>query len=395
MVRVSMPRAARTAAAGAFIFALSVTSLGGNAAASPSTDEDGQKGCSALAHVRNDAVSDLREAWQGFRKQARDLAHDARELRKEKLDHAALAAAMTELKDANESLDSIRNDARSEMRTIFAATVCGDAKDAVGSPVMTFMQLGERDEDESGLKLRVQFSEKVSCTGDCAKLFTFGAAKLAAGRFKLDEDGKSAKLTFGFDEETKDEDKDESKDESKDEDKDDSSKHLSIKVDRATDKLNFTAGTAGALKDREGNAMATQSVGVLDVSPLAAALATQLKGVVDRAVTKMQGVTDALKLSVAAMLNAAGLKARANDEAKNNEEKAKAARKLAEKAKKLAENAKERLKLDTDRTARDLAEKAREALKKAQDLANKTRLGAGRTADGKTINVSDNMEHDD
>ena len=383
MVRVSMPRAARTAAAGAFIFALSVTSLGGNAAASPSTDEDGQKGCSALAHVRNDATSNLREAWQGFRKQARDLAHDARELRKEKLDRAALAAAMTELKDANESLDSIRNDARSEMRTIFAATVCGDAKDAVGSPVMTFMQLGERDEDESGLKLRVQFSEKVSCTGDCAKLFTFGAANLAAGRFKLDEDGKSAKLTFGFDEDTKDEDKD------------DSSKHLSIKVDRATDKLNFTAGTAGALKDREGNAMATQSVGVLDVSPLAAALATQLKGVVDRAVTKMQGVTDALKLSVAAMLNAAGLKARANDEAKNNEEKAKAARKLAEKAKKLAENAKERLKLDTDRTARDLAEKAREALKKAQDLANKTRLGAGRTADGKTINVSDNMEHDD
>ncbi len=383
MVRVSMPRAARTAAAGAFIFALSVTSLGGNAAASPSTDEDGQKGCSALAHVRNDATSNLREAWQGFRKQVRDLAHDARELRKEKLDHAALAAAMTELKDANESLDGIRNDARSEMRTIFAATVCGDAKDAVGSPVMTFMQLGERDEDESGLKLRVQFSEKVSCTGDCAKLFTFGAANLAAGRFKLDEDGKSAKLTFGFDEDTKDEDKD------------DSSKHLSIKVDRATDKLNFTAGTAGALKDREGNAMATQSVGVLDVSPLAAALATQLKGVVDRAVTKMQGVTDALKLSVAAMLNAAGLKARANDEAKNNEEKAKAARKLAEKAKKLAENAKERLKLDTDKTARDLAEKAREALKKAQDLANKTRLGAGRTADGKTINVTDNMEHDD
>src|SRR5213593_1869500 len=305
MVRVTMPRAARTAAAGAFIFALSVTSLGGNAAASPSADEDGQRGCSALSHVRNDAVSNLREAWQGFRKQVRDLAHDARELRKEKLDRAALAAAMTELKDANESLDGIRNDARSEMRKIFAATVCGDAKTAAGNPVMTFMQLGERDEDEAGLKLRVQFSEKVSCTGDCAKLFTFGAANLAAGRFKLDEDGKSAKLTFGFDEDTKDEDKDESKDE----DKDDSSKHLSIKVDRATDKLNFTAGTAGALKDREGNAMATQSVGVLDVSPLAAALATQLKGVVDRAVTKMQGVTDALKLSVAAMLNAAGLKA--------------------------------------------------------------------------------------
>jgi len=68
MARVSLPRAARTAAAGAFIFALSVTSLGGNAAASPSADEDGQRGCSALAHVRNDAVSNLREAWQGFRK---------------------------------------------------------------------------------------------------------------------------------------------------------------------------------------------------------------------------------------------------------------------------------------------------------------------------------------
>src|SRR2546427_832552 len=293
MARVSRPRAARTAAAGAFIFALSLTSLGGNAAASPSADEDGQRGCSALSHVRNDAVSNLREAWQGFRKQARDLAHDARELRKEKLDRAALAAAMTELKDANESLDGIRNDARSEMRRIFAATVCGDAKTAAGNPVMTFMQLGERDEDAAGLKLRVQFSEKVSCTGDCAKLFTFGTANLAAGRFKLDEDGNSAKL------------------------------------------------------------------------------------------------------SVAAMLTAAGLKARANDEAKNNEEKAKAARKLAEKAKKLAENAKERLKLDTDKTARDLAEKAREALKKAQDLANKTRLGAGRTADGKTVNVNDKTETDD
>ena len=391
MARVWMPRAARTAAAGAFIFALSLTSLGGNAAASPSADEDGQRGCSALAHVRNDAVSNLREAWQGFRKQARDLAHDARELRKEKLDRAALAAAMTELKDANESLDGIRNDARSEMRRIFAATVCGDAKTAAGNPVMTFMQLGERDEDAAGLKLRVQFSEKVSCTGDCAKLFTFGTANLAAGRFKLDEDGNSAKLTFGFDEDTEDE----NNDESKDEDKDDSSKHLTIKVDRALDKLTFTAGAAGALKDREGNAMATQTVGLLDVSPLAAALAKDLKGVVDAAVTKMQAVTDGLKLSVAAMLTAAGLKARANDEARNNEEKAKAARKLAERAKKLAENAKERTHLDTNKTAKDLPEKAREALKKAQDLANKAKLGEGRTADGKTVNVTDKTENDD
>src|SRR2546426_12373834 len=102
MVRVTMPRAARTAAAGAFIFALSVTSLGGNAAASPAADEDGQKGCSALAHVRNDAVSDLREAWQGVRKQARDLAHDGRGLRKEKPDRAAPGAGMTATQDANE-----------------------------------------------------------------------------------------------------------------------------------------------------------------------------------------------------------------------------------------------------------------------------------------------------
>ena len=391
MVRVSLPRAARTAAAGAFIFALSITSLGGNAAASPSADEDGQRGCSALSHVRNDAVSNLREAWQGFRKQARDLAHDARELRKEKTDRAALAAAMTELKDANDSLDGIRNDARSEMRTIFAATVCGDAKAAAGNPTMTFIQLSEQDEDEAGLKLRVQFSEKVSCTGDCAKLFTFGAANLAAGRFKLDEDGNSAKLTFGVDADTEDENKDESKDENKD----DSAKKLTIKVDRALDKLTLTAGAAGALKDRDSNAMVTQTVGLLDVSPLAAALATELKGVVDTAVTKMRAVTDGLKLSVAAMLTAAGLKARANDEAKNNEEKAKAARKLADKVKRVAENAKERLKLDTDKTARDLAEKAREALKKAQDLANKAKLGEGRTADGKTVNVNDKTETDD
>src|SRR5437867_2092474 len=218
MVRVWMPRAARTAAAGAFIFALSLTSLGGNAAASPSADEDGQRGCNALSHVRNDAVSSLREAWQGFRKQARDIAHDARELRKEKVDQAALAAAMTELKDANESLDGIRNNARDEMRAIFAATVCKVATAAAGNP------------------------------------------------------------------------------------------------------------------------MASQTVGPVDVAPLAAELAKKLKDVVDKAVKDMQLATDSLKATVAAMLNAAGIKAKTDDEDQDHKK------------------------------ARERAEKAKDALKRAEDV---------------------------
>src|SRR5437867_2702668 len=327
MVRVWMPRAARTAAAGAFIFALSLTSLGGNAAASPSADEDGQRGCNALSHVRNDAVSSLREAWQGFRKQARDIAHDARELRKEKVDQAALAAAMTELKDANESLDGIRNNARDEMRAIFAATVCKVATAAAGNPVMTFMQVREHDED--GLKVRVQFSEKVSCSGDCAMLFTLGAAKLAADEFKLDEDGASAKLTFGMFENDEDDDKDANKDEK--------TKDQNVKVS-ATDKLTFTAGAAGALKDRDGNAMASQTVGPVDVAPLAAELSKKLKDVVDKAVKDMQLATDSLKATVAAMLNAAGIKAKTDDEDQDHKK------------------------------ARERAEKAKDALKRAEDV---------------------------
>ena len=124
MTLVSFQRAARTAAAGAFIFALSLTSLGSSAVAAPAADKDGEKGCSALAHVRNEAVSDLRDAWRGFRKEVREMAHDARDLRKESSDRAAFTALMTELRDANGQLDSIRKGAREQMQTLFSATVC-------------------------------------------------------------------------------------------------------------------------------------------------------------------------------------------------------------------------------------------------------------------------------
>src|SRR5437867_651758 len=110
-------RASRALAATTFVIALSVTSLGGNATAAPSADEG--RGCSVLAQTRNESVSRLHEAWEGFREQLRDLKEQTGELRhRAKRGQAAslTASVRNALPQARRELDAIRASARQEIR---------------------------------------------------------------------------------------------------------------------------------------------------------------------------------------------------------------------------------------------------------------------------------------
>lgn len=210
MTHVSFQRVARSAAAGAFIFALSLTSLGSSAVASSAADKHGEKGCSALAHVRNEAVSDLRDAWRGFRKEVREMAHDARDLRKESSDRAAFTALMTELRDANGQLDSIRKGAREQMQTLFSATVCNEQAEKA-----------EKDNDENeatelspdvsalATQLAAQLDTVVKTAVSEMKAVTVALKATVASAL---EAAKAAEKAKAKDNEDKDEDKDENHD---------------------------------------------------------------------------------------------------------------------------------------------------------------------------------------
>src|SRR2546427_9640136 len=235
-------RATRGLAVAALIVSLSTTSLGGNVAAAPSADD--QQGCSVCAHVRNESLHSLRDAWRGFRKQLRDLERKALALQHEAGeagDAAALASdARLEISDARDQLSAIWSAARVEMRTqVNLLTVCKDAPaTASGSPKISLATVSVTEDEE--VELWVQFSERVSCEGACDKLFTYSpngdsttGSSLAASELERDEDGTSARLTFKL--------------------------AAGVKVDKAKDTLTFTAASGGSLKDGEGNAMASQA----------------------------------------------------------------------------------------------------------------------------------------
>src|SRR2546422_4100872 len=228
-------RATRGLAVAALIFSLSTTTLGGNVAAAPSADE--QQGCSVFAHVRNESLHSLRDAWRGFRKQLRDLERKALALQHEAGDAgdaAALASdARLQISDARDQLSAIWSGTRAEMRTqVSLLTVCKDAPaTASGSPKMSLATVSDTEDEE--VELWVQFSERVSCEGACDKLFTYSpngdstTTSITAAELERDEDGASARLTFKL--------------------------AAGVKVDKAKDTLSFTAAGGNLLKGGEGN----------------------------------------------------------------------------------------------------------------------------------------------
>ena len=225
----SFQRVARSAAAGAFIFALSLTSLGSSAVASSAADKDEEQGCSALAHVRNEAMQDLRDAWRGFRKEVRDMAHDARDLRKESSDRAAFTALMTELRDANGQLDSIRKDAREQMQTTFAATVCTEQtakteKDGENDEDSTENQASQPSPEATALATGLHLIV-VKATTDMQAVTVGLKATVAAAL-------EAAKAAAKPATKAKDEDEDEDKDEEKGHDDHDKAKNEKADSDK-------------------------------------------------------------------------------------------------------------------------------------------------------------------
>src|SRR2546426_238678 len=295
-------RATRGLAVAALIVSLSTTSLGGNVAAAPSADD--QQGCSVFAHVRNESLHSLRDAWRGFRKQVRDLERKALALQHEAGeagDAAALASdARLEISDARDQLSAIWSAARVEMRTqVNLLTVCKDAPaTASGSPKISLATVSVTEDEE--VELWVQFSERVSCEGACDTLFTYSpngdstTTSITAAELERDEDGASARLTFKL--------------------------AAGVKVDKAKDTLSFTAAGGTSLKDGEGNAMASQTVETTELTDLASDLAKKFDDLIVKAMQDMQLAMDAVNKTVTQVLDAAGIKAK-DDEDKDDDDK--------------------------------------------------------------------------
>jgi len=286
-------------AASALVVSLSLTSLVGSAAASPSA-EDAQ-GCSVLAHERNLGAHRLHEAWRGFNEQLRDLSREARQLSRESRRSSPATTltvdARAEIADAKAELSAIRSAAHAELQNrVELGTVCKEevVTESENPPYMTLAALVDTDvDDEDGtvtVTLSVQFNEEVTC-GDaadddddtlCKSLFTYLANDDAdpadAATFELSADGTMATLTFELDE--------------------------GVEVDGAQDELKLTSGS-DALKDTDSNAMVTETEDTVELSLQTNDLVKKYREVVDQAIQDMQAVMDPLNAAVAEMLEAA------------------------------------------------------------------------------------------
>ena len=108
----------RGMAVSALVVSLSVTSLVGVAAASPSAEDT--RSCSVLAQERNAGAHRLHEVWQDFSGQLRDLAREARELSRESR-RSSSATTLTvdvrsDIADAKAELNAIRSAAHTEIQ---------------------------------------------------------------------------------------------------------------------------------------------------------------------------------------------------------------------------------------------------------------------------------------
>ena len=120
-------RAVRGMAVGALILSLT-TGFSGNASAAPLTDEtsDPTRGCSVLAHERNEGVHRLHDAWAMFNDDLRELQRDARQLdreaKKTKSASTMTSEAREALDGAKAELQKIRSDAHAAMQELIEQT---------------------------------------------------------------------------------------------------------------------------------------------------------------------------------------------------------------------------------------------------------------------------------
>lgn len=322
MFRTLNGRTARGMAVGALVLSLATSALGGSANAAPAAEENGNLGCSVLAHERNDAMHRLHEAWQEFRGELRGLTREARalerEAKKSKSASTMTSEAKAALESANEELSTIRTDAHAQIHEI---TELGQAckeeqpEPADEDPEITLVSVTDNEDGE--VTVVVQFSEPVVCTGDCATLFTYKAnedvtAPAEAADFDLDEDGDTtAQLTFELDED--------------------------VEVDTANDELVFKAASGGAtLQDEDANDVLDSTNEPVDVSVSTADLVAKYREVVDEAILDMQAVLDGITSAMAEMTEAgettetvddataaAEVEKSKNERAKEKEERAK------------------------------------------------------------------------
>jgi hypothetical protein len=291
----------RGMAASALVVSLSLTTLVGSAAASPSAED--ARGCSVLAHERNAGVHRLHEAWRGFNDQLRDLSREARDLSRESRRSGSATEltvdARADIADAKSELNAIRSTAHAELQDrVELGTVCKDPVVTESEdPHMTLAALVDTEtNDEDGtvtLTFSVQFNEEVTCSTEtdngaaCKSLFTYVAngdedtTAVDAKTFELSDDGTMATLTFELDED--------------------------VEVDGSADELKLTSGGSNSLKDTdaEANVMDTDTEMTVELSLQTNDLVKKYREVVDQAIKDMQAVMDPLNAAVAEMLEAA------------------------------------------------------------------------------------------
>jgi hypothetical protein len=288
----------RGMAVSALVVSLSVTSLVGSAAASPSAEDT--RGCSVLAHERNAGAHRLHEAWQGFNEQLRSLSREARELSRESRRSSSATTltvdARADVADAKSELSAIRSAAHVELQDrVELGTVCKEDVVAESEdPHMTLASLVDTDvdgeDDTVTVTLQVQFNEEVTCSTEtdngaaCKALFTYVAngdedsTAVDAKTFELSADGTMATLTFELDED--------------------------VEVDGSKDELKLTSGSA-SLTDADAKAMVTETEDTVELSLQTNDLVQKYREVVDQAILDMQAVMDPLNAAVAEMLEAA------------------------------------------------------------------------------------------
>ncbi|HET6701730.1 MAG TPA: hypothetical protein VFH14_08005, partial [Gemmatimonadaceae bacterium] len=313
-------------AVSALVVSLSLTSLVGSAAASPSAEDT--RGCSVLAHERNLGAHKLHEAWQGFNEQLRGLSREARELSRESRRSSSATTltvdARADLADAKSELNAIRGAAHAELQELVElGTVCKDPVVTESEdPHITLAALVDTEaNDEDGtvtVTLSVQFNEEVVCSTEtdngaaCKSLFTYMASSDAdpadAETFELSSDGTTAMLTFELDED--------------------------VEVDGSKDELKLTSGGTDSLKDTdtEPNTVDTETETTVELSLQTNDLVMKYREVVDQAILDMQAVMDPLNAAVAEMLEAAATAETTDDAAVTEKHgKAKADREAKEK----------------------------------------------------------------
>jgi hypothetical protein len=293
-------RTGRGMAVGALILSLTAT-IGGTASAAPTRDEttDDVRGCSVLAHERNEGRHRLHDAWKMFNEDLRDLQREARQLDRES---KKTKSASTMTNEAREALDGAKSELQSIRTNAHAAIqelaelgqACKEEQETEDEDA--HVTLVSHVESEDGVvTLLVQFNEKVECTSTaddgkaCAELFSYTPNKDAdpvkGKTFELDESEMSAEVTFVVDEDVED-----------DED---------VEVDVTKDELKFTAGSALTAQDAGTFESDEAAEAPVDLALETNDLVTKYRDVVDEAILDMQAVMDEITAAFDEMAEAA------------------------------------------------------------------------------------------